>query len=350
MARPQAPVDMCHVPTPDEVVDRLRQLLYIPDGCVCIDPCCGSGAALARLAPQGLKFGIELELERARVAMRTLNHAVVCPMQDARISNASFGLMLLNPPYDDSTEGRLEKVFMERCSRYLCVGGVLILIIKATLYSHVAGILRRHYDVMGHWRFPDPFYDGPELSFGQTVLVARRRAAPNMDREAADFWTNTLKLDENSIFAGDPLPEEFPERQRVFLGKRPAIFLSGALAEEDVAELLRVSPLKRLPTLPSPLGCGRPPVTLKQGHIALTLASGVINGAYGEGDTLHVARGLVVRQTTTDVTVESSIDGEPVAVKKVTDAFVIRVRALTCDGTIQEMVGGPPPQQEGNGE
>lgn len=349
MARPQATVDLCHVPTPVEVISRLRSLLYIPDGCVCIDPCCGSGDALAQLAPQGLKFGVELELDRARAATRTLNHVIVGSMQDARISNAAFGLLLLNPPYDDSTEGRLEKVFLERCSRYLCVGGVLILIIKDVLYSHVAGILRRHYDVVGHWRFPDPYYEGPELSFGQTVLVARRRGTPHLEREAADFWTNTLKLDENSIFAGEPLPDEFPERLQCFTGKRPAMFLSGAMDEEDVAELLRTSPLKRLPTLPSPLGCGRPPVTLKQGHIALTLASGVINGAYGSGESLHVARGLVVRQTSTDVTVETDINGDPVAVKKITDAFVIRVRALTRHGEIKEMVGGPPPQQE-NGE
>jgi hypothetical protein len=337
------------VPTPDEVIDRLRKLLYIPDGAVCIDPCCGEGEALQRLAPQGMRYGIELELDRARKAQGRMNHVIVGAMQEARVSNASFGMILLNPPYDASTEGRLEKVFMERCSRYLCVGGVLILIIKDTLYSNVANILRRHYDVVGHWRFPDPYYQGPELSFGQTVLVAKRRATPALDRDANTYWTETLHLDENSLFDGDPLPDEFPERVQVFIGKRPAIFMSGALGEMDVVELFRTSPLKRSMDMPSNIGCGSPPVTLKQGHIALTLASGVINGVYGRGPTLHLARGMVVRETTKETDIEYDLDGELIAVRKDTDTFVIRVRALRPDGEIVDMVGGPPPQTEENG-
>ena len=343
MAHLRSKMDLMHVPTPDAVIDRLRSILYIPDGAFCIDPCCGTGHALASLAPNGTNYGVELELERAQDARRVLDHTVISSMQEARVSNASFGLLLLNPPYDDSVDGRLEVVFLDRCSRYLCIGGMLILIIKRTLYPSVANMLRRHYDVVGHWRFPDPYYTGPELDYEQTVLIARRRAEPAVDRDAQEFWKRELQFDEDGNFHGEELPDDLP-KERVFTGRKPTLFLSGALREEDVIELLRGSPVRRLPELPSPLGCGRPPVALKQGHIALTLAAGLVNGVYGSGPTLHIARGLVSRQTSKNMSLERDLDDNPVAVSTETDAFVIRVRALLPSGDIKEMVGGPPPE------
>jgi hypothetical protein len=338
MARLESKIDLMHVPTPLCVVERLRSLLRIPHGTVALDPCCGDGSALYNLAPDGQLYGVELELERASAAQTRLGHVITGAMQDARLSNNSAGLLLLNPPYDDSTEGRLERVFLDRCTKYLCTGGILVLIIKEADYRTVAQPLRRQYDIIGHWRFPEGWYDGPELAFGQTVLVARRRgivSSVEKTEDADQFWNETLRLD-GSI---TELPEEFEERVDVPLGTPFKVFISGALCEEDLAALLMESPVSRTLRVPSSIGCGRPPLPLKQGHIALVLASGVINGPYGEGDTHHLAKGTVVRTTTVDQEHDRTAGGNPVLIEKRTESFAIKIRALLPDGEIKNLMG-----------
>lgn len=334
MARPESVRDLMHVPTPPEVVERLRRLLLISPSCHALDPCCGDGTAIQLLAPDSSRYGIELEITRAAAAKqraRVLN----CAMQDARVSHDAFGAVLLNPPYDDSTEGRLERVFLDRTTRYLRRGGILILIIKESLYDHVTWSLRRDYDVIGHWRFPDPYFDGPELAFGQTVLVARRREVQR-HREHSEWETFAEQLGLGQL---EPLPETFDERVHVPAGCEPRVFISGELSASDLAELVRTSPLSRQMRVPPTVGCGRPPVSLKQGHIAMVLASGLVNGAYGDGPTRHVAKGTVVRTARVERAIERTPSGSKVLVETTTDSFAIHVRAMTRDGLIHEMAG-----------
>jgi len=346
MARIESQIDLMHVPTPQAVIDRLRACLIIPDRCIALDPCCGTGEALRSLVPTGKTYGVELELSRGREAAGRLDSVLTCAMQEARISHDTFGLLLLNPPYDTSMNGRLERVFLDRCTKYLRPGGILVFIIKAKLYGIVSGILRQHYDVLHHWRFPDGYYDGPELAFGQTVLVARRRSDINHDVDP-NFWRNTLQLGGiDDIDAHlQPMPETLEKRVPVANGQEPKIFVSGRLSEADMRSLLKTSPVPRFNTMPSRLGCGRPPVTLKQGHIALMLASGMIDGVYGDGPTLHVAKGTTVRQTTKVFKEDETAGGRPVLIQQTTDSFAIKIRALTSTGKIHEMLNQLPPPE-----
>jgi SAM-dependent methyltransferase len=332
MARLESKVDLMHVPTPAIVVDRLRALLHIPAHASVLDPCCGTGAAIQALAPKAARYGIEIELDRSRLAATHCTEVLPCAMQDAKVSHEAFGLLFLNPPYDDSTEGRLEEVFLERCMRYLMPGGVLVLIIKQSEYSCVAPLLRRHFDIVGHWRFPDGWYDGPEMSFTQTALVARRRSTPAF-RAADEFWKGDLRMD-----SLEPLPESFEIRVDVPVGRRPRCFVSGAMRPDDLVRLLATSPVSRDMDVPSTLGCGEPLMPLKQGHLAMTLASGCVNGVYGLGPTLHVAKGTVIRQQKTEHEMDETAGGRPALIKKETDSFAIKVRALVPSGKIHDMV------------
>lgn len=348
MARLESQVDLCYVPTPLEVTKRVSRLLDVPKGAAVLDPCCGDGVAVCDMFPGAKRYGIELELERAETARSVQRmNVLACSMQEARVSHYAFGGMLLNPPYADDTAGRLEPIFLERCLRYLVPGGVLVHIIKQNLYPSVLRMLCRHFDVVGHWRFPDPYYDGPVLNYSQTVLVATKRAEPALDRDIVAFAELLGYAGELPI-----LPASFVDRIPVPMGHEPPTFISGSLSDADVARLLATSPVQRTMILPSHMGCGNPPLTLKRGHIALTLASGVVNGVYGAGPTLHVAKGMVVRKVTVKKERDQTPGGNPMMVQTEVDSFVIKVRALCRDGAIQDMVGGPVAvaEAEGNSE
>jgi SAM-dependent methyltransferase len=348
MALPQSRQGMMHVPTPEDVLLRVRRMLYVPDGCICLDPCCGTGKALAELAPNGMRYGVELDVARAKSAQGTMTRVVAGDIQGARISHESFGLMLLNPPYDDSTEGRLENVFLRRCTPYLVGGGVLVFIIKDERYDSVAHYLARNYEVLGHWRFPPDFYRGSQLAYGQTLLLARRLPGRVVSVDHREFWHETLQLDERSHHVGDDLPTEWMQsRFQVPVGRRPVFFSGSQLNESDVMEMLKSSDVPRGYAPRNVINCGQPLMPLKRGHVALTLASGLVNGCYGHGDLRHVARGVVVREETTSVEIDETPDGNTVALHKTTNSFVIRVRALLADGTIHDMVGGGPPPDSG---
>lgn len=353
MARIESTARLGYVPTPDCVVDSVAALLNIPPSCVALDPCCGTGAALAQLAPNSRLYGIELEVTRAREAARTLRHVIAGAMQDARVTNGTFGLVFANPPYDASTEGRLEKVFLERCLAYLCDGGILVWIIKVEQYGPCENLLRRHFDVLGHWRFPDGYFDGPHLAFGQSVLIARKRAEPNLDTKPLEFREQVLRLN-----ALEPLPDfrSNPPTTRftVPVGIPPKLFHPGNLSDADIESLLKTSPVPRQAIKSIVMRYGRPPMPLKQGHLSLVLASGAIDGVYGSlGDPLrplHVSKGTVVRQVKQEQVRDRTDSGRAVVIETKTNTFAVKIRTLRPDGSINDLLGAPEEAKLQEGE
>ena len=102
-------------PTPPKVVDLVAGLVHVPSsyyGCRetvrILDPCCGAGEALARLAerlgePGAVPvetFGVELHTERAEQARERLDRTLAVDLFGTSIANGAFGMLLLNPPYD----------------------------------------------------------------------------------------------------------------------------------------------------------------------------------------------------------------------------------------------------------
>lgn len=325
-----------YVPTPLEVVDRLRSCLMLPEGVHALDPCCGDGAALAALNPSGVNYGVELELQRADDAHESLDRVVNCAFQDIRMESPQFGLILLNPPYDASSHGRLERVFLDRCSRLLEAGGVLVLIIKESMYSEVVRRLLRDFEPLAHWRFPAPFYDGPDLAFKQTCLVARKLPRPNIvnDTDVGVFMRTKL-----SIGSLGPMPAGMSPHIPVPVGQDPGIFASGMLTKEDVVRLFETSPLRRFPVAAKRMRSrGRPPLPLKKGHVSLVLASGHADGLMGSGESLHVAKGMVIRRTKTEWKPDTTQGGKAAAIKVSTDFFSVAIRALRPDGSLITLV------------
>jgi 16S rRNA G966 N2-methylase RsmD len=332
MARLESQADLMHVPTPDVVCERLREFLDIPEDVHALDPCCGSGRALKLLTGgAGTTYGVELDYERSRLAVGNLSRVLSgCAAQDARMSKDAFGLVLLNPPYDNELEGRLEINFLERSTRWLKPGGVLVFIIKRSFYASpgISGWLSRHFADFHHWRFPDPFFDGPELAFGQSVLVCRKKVPWGNDPAALE----ALQKAELEPF--------FPtgDRYRVPSGAAPDLFYPGYLTGQMALELMTNSPVRRVPLARNALG-GRSPCPLKQGHVALMLASGRVDGVYPAkgGRPHHVAKGTVRPADDRDVKVHYTADLKASVTITETHGFEIVIRAATPDGKIHDI-------------
>ena len=125
-----------YYPTPERVVDLIAELIHTPSSyhnrgretIRILDPCCGGGDALQRLAegldrPNALPietYGVELHRDRAEEAEKRLYRTLASDLFATSIANGAFGLLLLNPPYDyDSEDKRTEHAFLTQTTRYL---------------------------------------------------------------------------------------------------------------------------------------------------------------------------------------------------------------------------------------
>ena len=135
-----------YYPTPDRVVDLIAELIHTPSGSYhrgretlrILDPCCGAGDALQRLAenldrPNSISietYGVELHRARAEEAEQVLHRTLAADLFATSIANGAFGLLLLNPPYDyDSEDKRTEHAFLTQTTRYLAESGLLVFIV-----------------------------------------------------------------------------------------------------------------------------------------------------------------------------------------------------------------------------
>ena len=122
-----------YYPTPERVVDLIADLIHTPTGYYyrdretlrILDPCCGAGDALKRLAerlerPNAIPietYGVELHRDRAEEAEQRLHRTLASDMFATSIANGAFGLALINPPYDwDQEDKRVEHSFLTHCA------------------------------------------------------------------------------------------------------------------------------------------------------------------------------------------------------------------------------------------
>ncbi|WP_285348304.1 DUF6094 domain-containing protein [Vibrio sp. D173a] len=112
-----------------------------------LDPCCGEGHALAKLAadidahPQSAlhTYGVELDAGRAESASQCLDTVLRSNAFDTVIGAGSQSLLFLNPPYGDAVSDQIEKQqrdmarlevqFIQRLLPTLKRDGVLVLVV-----------------------------------------------------------------------------------------------------------------------------------------------------------------------------------------------------------------------------
>jgi hypothetical protein len=178
-----------------------------------LDPCAGQGEALADLAGRlgkGIQMGIELSPQRAEKAGQVLGEVLPTGFENALLTEETFSLILLNPPYDgESMTGggqRMEYTFLTPSTRLLVRGGVLVYILPETRLSpEIAKHLAGWYADLRCLRFTPGEFE----VYKQVVIFGTRRQVYKQPSQAEIdpllAWskgTQIVQSVEQSLFAG----------------------------------------------------------------------------------------------------------------------------------------------------
>jgi len=304
-------------PTPPRVVDLLADLMVAPAGVYArrhetlriLDPCCGAGEAVAQLAANLRRrgtlpvetYGVELHRDRADDAAGRLDRALAADLFQTSIANRAFGLLLLNPPYDDDAEQRrTEHSFLVHATRYLADQGVLVFIVPRQRLRVSARYLASHYGRVRCWAFPDP----ERAVFDQVVLLGTRKAEPTADPRAAEqirAWAEG---------APEPLrPSRYPAFSPPTTTAGDILFTTRHVDPLAAAAEARRSGLWTSPQITDalwPTGDHRtrPLMPLRRGHMAMLVAAGFLDNLCLEADGRRIlvkgrtSKAMVLVETT----------------------------------------------------
>ena len=303
MARLAADSKMNFYPTPD------RSLSYIVDWISreyarrvqgktvhVMDPCCGEGAALNTVCQRSnlypfRSWGIELDVERAKQASFSIQNVINASIFDARVNPLeSCGLLWLNPPYDHSLNGKREEVnFLKHSIKWLCPGGVLVLIVPEFIVGDNRAWISQHFEAIRVFRLHKA--DFP--TYRQVVLFGIKRPlrveeglfpkAPYeyIDEVCCDAPYFVPPTEGPSIFQGnETVTDEEVLKNR---GKVEA-FINQSIKNIKCEEIKALSPI----------------LPLRKGHLVSLLTAGGLNGKIQTEDGgFIVVKGFGDRVTTT---------------------------------------------------
>ena len=286
-----------YYPTPERVVDLIADLIHTPTGYYhrntetlrILDPCCGAGDALQRLAerldrPNAMSietYGVELHRDRAEEAEKRLNRVLAVDLFATSIANGAFGLLLLNPPYDwDSEDKRTEHSFLTQTTRYLTENGLLVFIVPRQRLAVSARYLSTHYGRMRCWAFPVPERE----QFGQVVLFGYRKADPVPDA-AAESMVMEWALGEPEPLRSYPYPEYTPATTQ----SGDILFATRTVDPVAAAAEARRTGLWASAEItdslwPAKDNRTRPLMPLRRGHMAMLVAAGFLDNLVLEAD------------------------------------------------------------------
>ena len=283
-------------PTPPRVTEMVASLMQartVTRGETTLrilDPCCGAGEALAQLAacierPDGASvetFGVELHAERAKEAESRLDHALGTDLFQTAIANGAFGLLYLNPPYDQDgdDEQRTEMRFLRHCTRYLCEQGLLVFVIPRRRLAACARYLASHYRSLRVSAFPDPERE----AFDQVVVTGIRKAEVQYDQYAAVALQGAIEGNLEAL-----TPHRYPVYNAPATADGEVLFATRtvdpvAAAEESRRSGLWVSTTVTDALWPADDARTRPLMPLRRGHLAMLVAAGFLDNLQLEGE------------------------------------------------------------------
>src|SRR5882762_9397685 len=124
--RPAGRLRLGFFPLPAAEASRVHKFLQFPSQhCPALDPCIGDGVAFSQIATgeKVLRYGIELESNRAEAARALVNDLIQGNCFDVQCPVESLSLIYLNPPYDfelsEQRSQRMERLFLEHVYRWL---------------------------------------------------------------------------------------------------------------------------------------------------------------------------------------------------------------------------------------
>lgn len=275
-----------YYPTPVAVARLIGSCLVSDGRPYLLDPCCGPGTALEEVnvsmhsRGRAVTHGVELEDERAVEAENTLEMVLRGDSLKAKV-RGSYGALYLNPPYDQADGKRLELTFLWHWLRALTPEGVLVYVVPEKYLSEYEATLTAQFETLSIYRFPGEHYD----AFKQVVVFGVKRphtAAPGrLPEVAGDLSQGCCRY-------------VVPESKSA-----PQLLLGGQDPELLVGEARTKGCWRRAWDLLSPPDpqTFRPPLPLRKGHVALMMASGLLNNTLVEADERRLlVRGRVYKQ------------------------------------------------------
>jgi SAM-dependent methyltransferase len=330
-----------YFPLPLAEAEHIRQHLQLTPRFMALDPCIGEGHALEAITAgvDGHRCGVELDAYRAEEARRRTDQVVQASAFDVHCPAESISLLYLNPPYDfEISEGRnerMERVFLQHAYRWLKPGGILVLVICCASLADCSEILA--------WNFKDVSVNAltePEcVKYNQIVLFGIRRTRSERERERDDdvsrqrmeYYRKSRALDELRQF--HPLSDG-PSRLYAVPPAEPVTLTDRGLPLDEIEDLLAKSPAyrqaSRLLIGKEDRVAGRPLTPLHGGHVGLLAVSGLLNGIFGEGPALHIARWQSVKVTDT---IEETDDAGVTTIRE-KERFSHELRVVFRDGRV----------------
>jgi predicted RNA methylase len=281
-------------PAPGEVAEIIQTWIgeKAPGLRRLLDPCCGTGEPAAQVAAAAgcEAYGVEINMERARVAKNLLNKVVAGDLFSVRARPGAFSILYLNPPYDfDADDGRTELSFLKHTVPYLTPGGLLLFLLpQARITTRIARVLSAYFRDLKVRRFPAEEFQ----AFGQIVIAGIKKARAEIDNEIFTSLTQ--------IPTGD-LPEM---RRKEFSFIIPAVgkdffIRSSEFGPDELAEEIKTSSLWREPALglvreeQEVKAAIQPLMPPRKAHLAMLIAAGLINNQVLEAN----GRRLLIKGT-----------------------------------------------------
>jgi 16S rRNA G966 N2-methylase RsmD len=283
MARLEAQKKMGYYPTPEETLEYIREKIRLSNDAVILDPCCGDGHAVFSVSfgygnrynedvdedIEAVKYGVELDTERAVRAGRTLDKALTGSIYDVVVRPLEcFSMLYLNPPYDFEKGERMELLFLKHASKWLMPGGLLVYIVPENILciSKVRNLIARKYGKITIYRFARRDYP----DFKQVVLFGVKLKE---DTEKGVFPEGDYQHIEDTT--GDVV-FHVPTTEKPTVFELKGITPHEILAYKDtavknIADMINLSCTVEHRAL-SPI------FKLRKGHMVSQLMSGVLNG------------------------------------------------------------------------
>jgi len=337
MARLASQMKMGYYPTPEVVVRQIKKILNISPGAKLLDTCCGKGSAL-RIIAEGtgaITYGVELDKERYDIASEVLDNAVWGDaLYELRTPEKGFGLLWLNPPYDleegdyDEKSKRLEIRFLEKHWKLLTDEGILVYIVPFNSARESRGFLKRRCSSLSILSFPASEYG----TFNQVVVICAKKKPLKKEIERNTLMFDSLDdLDPDEVSEFLRTTEKAEHRYDVPVSDDDIYFRSFRLNPDEAIQKVKKSPLwdrmtqKLFPALNG--AKMNPLMPLREGHLAMLLASGMMNGEVtGNDGTRLIVKGSVKKKV-----VCAHEETEEMEKMIETDRYAITVRAISFD-------------------
>lgn len=311
MARLASQIKMGYYPTPESEMKSMKaKIQYNKNELTSVlDMCCGKGE-FTNIFPELDTYGVELDYERYRIASEKTKHTIWGDaISEFTCTNDAFSCLYLNPPYDwsvsETTSERMEVIFLRRSLKYLKKNGLLIFLLPRSILSKCARLLSNHLKNIKVMAFSENEYD----TYKQVVVFGYKE--PGIDKETEEYLVNVSyasdliipRLDEDDSVFNLPKSNQIktfqtdridPEMVRQKLLKNR--FKLSALYKKESLEIINTI------------------MPLRQGHKAMILASGMMNGVYGQGESKILVKGTTVKTKHQEETDDGFIEKERIEI------------------------------------